>query len=328
MFTIKDVASDAGVSTATVSRVLNKEENVSEVTCRKVNASITKLGYRLHSAASTLKSGKSRIIGVIVPELSNIFWMTLFEYIEDILQKAGYIMVLGSSGNSVAGEIRQLDSLQDRMVDGIIVIPCSQEGTHFKKILDKGLPLVFLDRWIPEIHADSVLVDNEGGTYDVIRALISDGFQKIGFVGGDMSHVIFRERFSGYKHALMDAGIPFNEKYTYLSGIVLETGYFGMKRLLEKKDHPDAFFYVNLMTSLGAAQYLIKEAPEIQKKIVCAGFDNVYFSSLLCCRYLVAQPEKEMGKLVAQMILDKVRHTDSCTEENRVIRLKTELIRC
>ncbi len=324
MITIKDVASDAGVSTATVSRVLNKDLRVSGATREKVVTSITKLRYRMHPAARTLKVGESKLIGVIAPELSNIFFMALFEYVERTLRKDGYTTVLCSSNNSVAGEIEQISYLSDRLVDGLIVIPVGSEGQHFTAVREKGIPLVFVDRSFTDVQADSVLVDNEFGAYQAVNALVRDGFTRIGFVGGDMGQMTSRERYKGYQSALRDAGLPLEEEFVSLSGMAIEGGYYGMQNLLDKKGHPDAFFFVNLMTCLGAVQLITEKPRRIQEKLVCASFDNVFYSSLLlCCRYLVDQPVEEMGTLAATMILERIRKAD---RDIRSVRLKTKLI--
>ncbi|AEE15588.1 LacI family DNA-binding transcriptional regulator [Treponema brennaborense] len=326
MFTIKDVASDAGVSTATVSRVLNHDSRVAGVTREKVITSIEKLGYRLHPAARSLKVGETRFVGIIVPEVSNIFFMSLFGYMEAVLRKEGYTAILCSSANSVAGEVEQLKYLTDKFVDGLIVIPAGNDGTHFSHLKECNIPIVMIDREYAEVAGDSVLVRNDEGTKEAVTALIGDGFDRIGFVGGDVNQMTSRERFEGYKQALAAAGVAFEPECVALSGMDVESGYSGMKELLSKPDHPQAFFFVNLMVALGAVQYLVEMPAAVQEKIVCASFDNVFYSSLMQhCRYFVAQPAKEMGTLAAQLLIARIQHKSSGSYQS--IRLKTTLIK-
>ena len=160
MATIKDVALDAGVSTATVSRVLNKDFRVSEAKRRRVYSSIEKLDYRIHPFARTLRLGQSKTVGVIIPDMSNFFFMNLFEYMEETFRKNGYTAVLCSSRNSVEGEVEQLSYLMEKQVEGLVVVPMGTDGTHFSSIMEQGLPIVCVDRTFTDLPADSVMVDN------------------------------------------------------------------------------------------------------------------------------------------------------------------------
>ena len=170
MITIKDVAQDAGVSTATVSRVLNKDLKVSDEKRRAVTTSIARLKYRLYPAARSLKMGKSKTVGVIAPELSNYFFMFLCECFERVLHQAGYSMILCCSNNSVEVEKKRLDYLASQFVDGIIAIPVSPVYRHFKRV-QEDIPLVLVDRNFDAFNADCVLVDNTGGSYKAVEAV-------------------------------------------------------------------------------------------------------------------------------------------------------------
>jgi len=322
--TIKDVAQDAGVSTATVSRVLNKDTNVSEAKRRAVHTSITRLKYRLYPAARSLKMRKSKTIGVIAPELSNYFFMFLCECFEKVLRQAGYSMILCCSDGSVEVEKKRLDYLADQFVEGIIAIPVSPAYRHFKRIT-QDIPLVLVDRNFNALGADCVLVDNEGGTCKAVNALIGDGFKRIAFLGGDDDSMTSRERFAGYQNALNKAHIDFDRHLAVFSGLNLESGYNAMNEMLERKNLPDAYFCVNLMVTLGAAKRVMEESEAVQKKIVFAAFDDVYYSSLISwCRYFVAQPLQEIGTKAAQLMLERI---DNPEREYCEIRLPTTLIR-
>ncbi|MGI5174225.1 LacI family DNA-binding transcriptional regulator [Treponema sp. OMZ 840] len=324
MITIKDVAQDAGVSTATVSRVLNKDTKVSEEKRRAVNTSIARLNYRLYPAARSLKMGKSKTIGVIAPELSNYFFMFLCECFEKVLRQAGYSMILCCSNDSVEVEKKRLDYLAGQFVDGIIAIPVSPSYRHFKRI-QQDIPLVLVDRNFSAFSTDCVLVDNAGGTQEAVCALIADGFKRIAFLGGDEDSMTSRERFAGYKKALETAHIRVDERLIVSSGLNMEGGYKAMDAMLACKKLPDAYFCVNLMVTLGAAKRVMEEPEEVQKKIVFAAFDDVYYSSLISwCRYFVAQPMQDIGIKAAEMILERINNPE---REYCEIRLPTTLIR-
>ena len=325
MVTIKDVAHDAGVSTATVSRVLNENVKVSVQTRRAVNTSIARLKYRLYPAARNLKIGKSKTVGVIAPQLSNYFFMFLFEYFEKILHAAGYSMILCCSDDSVEGEKDRLEYLVSQFVDGIVAIPVSAEYRHFKRV-QTDIPLVLVDRSFSALPADCVLVDNAGGSRKAVEALIRDGFVRIGFVGGDKASMTGRERFEGYEQALADAHISVDRALVGETGMNMESGYTAMDTFLRKKQPPDAYFCVNLMATLGASKRVMEEPQNVQKRIVFAAFDDVYYSSLMTwCRYFVSQPLQDIGTQAARLILERIENPKM--KEYKEIRLPTTLIK-
>ncbi len=324
MITIKDVAQDAGVSTATVSRVLNKDLKVSDEKRRAVTTSIARLKYRLYPAARSLKMGKSKTVGVIAPELSNYFFMFLCECFERVLHQAGYSMILCCSNNSVEVEKKRLDYLASQFVDGIIAIPVSPVYRHFKRV-QEDIPIVLVDRNFDAFNADCVLVDNTGGSYKAVEALIRDGFKRIAFLGGDSSSMTSRERYAGYVQALKDARIACDKKLTASTGLNMEGGYKAMQTMLAMKERPDAYFCVNLMVTLGAAKRVMEEGENVQKSMVFAAFDDVYYSSLISwCRYFVAQPMQDMGTQAARMIIERIENPEA---EFKKLRLPTSLIK-
>ncbi|MGL4985734.1 MAG: LacI family DNA-binding transcriptional regulator [Treponemataceae bacterium] len=267
MITIRDVALDAGVSTATVSRVLNNDAKVSFLMKKKVLAAIKKLNYNINTAARTLKSGESRIIGVIVPELSNLFFMPLFEYMEKVLQKQGYAMLLCSSGGTVEGELKRLNFLRQHSVDGIIVIPCTSHSEHFESVKDK-VPFLFIDRGCSFFDVDTVLCDNEQASYDVVKVLIADGHKNIAFVGGDIGLQTCKERYKGFSRSMDDSKVPFHREMVVFTGMSFEGGLQAMDYFLSQKTQPDAYFFVNIMVCLGAAKRISEEPLDSQKKLL------------------------------------------------------------
>ncbi len=335
MVTIKDVAQDAGVSTATVSRVLNDDEKVLDSTRELVNASVEKLGYRVYPAARNLKKRKSHSIGVIVPELSNYFFMQLLEYFELTLRENGYSMVLCSSNDSVEEEIKMLNYLQGQFVEGIIVIPVSLERKHFDNVVT-SIPFVFVDRSFHNIHADSVLVDNIDGTFDVIDALLFDGYKNIAFLGGDKNAMTSSERFQGYKKALNKAKIAINDDNVLMTGTSMESGYEAMDRILKRSqfnnntklggyERPDAFFCVNLMVLHGATKRVMEESQKVQRSIVGAAFDEIFYSNLFSwCKYFVSQPIQDMAVKTVSLLLERIQNTSNSDFEE--IRFKTKLL--
>ncbi|MDP2790791.1 MAG: LacI family DNA-binding transcriptional regulator, partial [Rectinemataceae bacterium] len=205
--TIRDVAALAEVSTATVSRVLNDDPKVSEEARRRVRGAVESLSYRINQVARSLKTNSTRTIGVIAPALDSVFFMLLAENLERELSKSGYSIFVCSSLESADEEKKRVKLMLERLVDALVIIPATDGGRHLASFIGKGTPILFIDRSVRDIEADAVIADNERGAFEATRALISDGFDRIGFIGGSLDVSTARERYVGYKRAMDEAGL-------------------------------------------------------------------------------------------------------------------------
>ena len=333
--TIKDVAYEAGVSTATVSRVfagystdpaeLITFRPVAEKTRLRVITAAKQLGYRLNYAARGLKTQSTMTVAVVLPELSNDFFMDVAEGIEQELNKCGYTMLISSSLNSIEEEKKRVLMLADRMVDGMIVIPSGTRGEHLQALAVQGLPMLMVDRIVEGTNLDAVTSDNEGGTFLLTKALLGDGFTRITFVGGEITYSTARERLSGFSRALAEAEIKLDPALLCLGGMEIQDGYNHMKNLLERPEPPEAMVAVNLLVHLGMERCLLDMKA---KYPVIAGFDEAWFSPFLsACRYSAAQDAVGIGRCAGQRIIKKIRDKKSGNgsvtgySEERVIRL-------
>ncbi len=306
--TIKDVANLAGVSIATVSRVLNQLGVVNPETERKVLSAVTMLHYQRNAVARSLKLKQTKSIGIIVPEISNTFFTEIVEQLEKLLGPLGYALLLCSSENSVSEEKRKLMLLLERNVDALLVIPASDIGTHFASSNVKQIPLVMLDRKIEGLTCDVILTDNRLGAYDVTKALIMEGYKRIGFLGGDTHVHTSVERLHGFLDAMHEYEFDVDPAFILLGGMTQKAGYTLMEQALGMENHPDAFFMVNDMVHIGATSYLMAHtAKEIRQKIAFATFDYLYYAPLLqFCHYAVAQPLEKMGETAAQLLIRRL----------------------
>lgn len=334
--TVRDVAFAAGVSTATVSRVLNDDSRVSEATRARVRSASAALNYRANHVARSLKTRSTRTIAILAPELSNDFFMELAEGMEGELEKSGYMLLISSSSNSVSEEERRLRVLADRLVDGIVVIPAVSRGEHLQAVSDRGTPVVLVDRLVEGASLDAVLADNEGGAYEAVRALLSDGYRRIAFVGGDITLTTARERLAGFGRAIAGAGLSTPSDAVRLGGMGIEDGYRLMDAILGEREPPEAFFAVNLLVHLGMERRLLAEGQEALGRFAVAGFDDTPYSPFMgACRYTVSQPAGRMGAAAASLVLERIGVASrGATEESgrldpapRVVRLPTTLIR-
>lgn len=306
--TIKDVAKHAGVSIATVSRVLNNLGVVNADTEAKVLSSVHELQYTCNAVAKSLKMRKTKSIGILVPEISNTFFTEIVEQLELILGPLGYALLLCSSENSVEEERRKLSFLLERNVDALVVIPASNLGTHFTFSSLKGTPMVMLDREIAGLECDVVLVDNRKGSYEVTKSLIREGYTRIGFLGGEPTVYTSVERLRGYLDAMRQYNLPVEEAYILQGGMSQKAGYSLMKKALATKDCPSAFFMVNDMVHIGATSYLAAEGSEKDcSRMVFSTFDHLYYAPLLkFCHYAVAQPLAMIGQSVAAILIRRL----------------------
>ncbi|HNX72831.1 MAG TPA: LacI family DNA-binding transcriptional regulator [Spirochaetales bacterium] len=326
--TIREVAEYAQVSTATVSRVLNGDPRVIDLTRAKVLDAIEKLDYKVNSVARSLKTNKTRTIGIMAPDLAGDYFMYIAESMDKELANHGYSLVVCVSHDSPEEEAKRLRHLAERLVDGIVVIPATSKGKHFGFLKELNIPFVFVDRTVNDIEADSVLVDNEEGAFEATKALINDGYTRIGYVGGLQDISIFRERFQGYKRAMESSTLTVEDDFVRFFPPTLPFGYRAMEEMMHRPESPDAWFIANAFMHIGATNYVISEAGERASRIVFAAFDEMPYSPLLVhCRYAVQQPIAEMGKTAARLILKRIDQVDA--EESyqpQQLRLKTRLI--
>ncbi|MBZ4644535.1 MAG: hypothetical protein JG777_24 [Clostridia bacterium] len=323
--TVKDVAKLAGVSTATVSRVINDDPRISEETKAKVLDCIKKLDYKINSIARSLKTNKSYTVGFICPEIPNDFFMTIAKGVEDELRKQGYSVIICNSNESVEEEEERIKLLCEKCVDGIIIIPASNEGKHFNQLKDLKIPVVLVDRLVEDFVADAVLVDNINGCYGAIEYLINQGQRRIGFIGGDMRLTSAKERYDGYRRALKDYCIPLEEEIIKFGDFHIQSGYELMKELTEIENPPHNVFISNYFMHIGATKYLIENRGKLKQPVSITSFDDLELTSILgFSNIIIAQPMMEIGSKAAGLLMDRINQEEIPFPQ--IIRLKTKLI--
>ncbi len=318
--TVKDVAEAAGVSTATVSRVLNGDSKVRPETAEKVMEQVERLGYRMNRIARSLKTNRTHTIGIVAPEFKNDFFMSIVTGIEDSLKQANYSVILCSSRENREEEKERLLLLKEKNVDGVIIIPGCGQGEHFH-IMDPT-PLVLVDRLVEGYEGDAVLSDNLQGSFNAVSLSLKRGARRIGFIGGDMELTSARERYEGYLKALGESGKKRIPELELFGNYHEESGYELMKTLMERKDPPDLVFISNYFMHLGAARYLLeqKEKPE---GLQILSFDDMPLAAFFpYSGIIVAQPMEEIGRKAAELLLGRIRGKSG---EKTILRLPTTL---
>lgn len=323
--TVKDVAKAAGVSAATVSRVINDDPRISSKTRDKVLESIRKLDYKINNIARSLKTNKTYTIGFICPEIQNDFFMSIAKGLEDELRRYNYSIIICNSNESVNEEKARIKLLCEKCVDGIVIIPATAEGRHYEQLESMEIPVVLADRLVSGFSADAVLVDNINGSYSAIEYLINHGNRRIGFIGGDVSLTSAGERYEGYKRALSDYCIPVEDEIVKFGDFHVQSGYDLMKEMMKMEEPPSHVFVSNYYMHVGATKYLIGNKEIQERPVSIASFDDMELSSILgFCSVRVAQPVMEIGSRAAQLLLARINHEELPMPQ--IVRLKTRLV--
>lgn len=281
MATIKDVSDFAGVSQATVSRVINGTSRVSHEKKLKVEQAIQALGYKPNSIAQALASSRTGSIGVIVPELGAAFYSQVLKSIEERLRQLGYHLVVTAGSNSEQEQRESVEFLLSRRVDALILHTQQLADDYLIGLQEQGVDLVLINRFVPELASSCIDIDNELGGKLATEHLIEMGHRQIACITGPLHKSDARGRLQGYRKALEEAGIEFDESLVIESGFTEETGAIAMKKLL-KRPHPfTAVFACNDHMAFGAFEVLHDAGFTIPQQISLVGFDDVLFARYL-----------------------------------------------
>jgi LacI family transcriptional regulator, galactose operon repressor len=311
--TMKDVAAHAGVSIATVSRVMGGKGGVRPELELAVRKAVQELGYRPNQAARRLRERKAKIIGVLVTDIQIPFFASIVVGIDRILQEAGYLPLLGNSFDSLVSEQAHLNNFLSEGVSGVIFAAAStQDTSNYDRLRDAGIPLVAIDRSPGDMQVDTVQVANLQATSLAVSHFIQEGHRRIALIAGPSYISTAVERQAGYEQALRVAGIPHDPTLIQLGGYTLEGGYRAMRALMEKHNRPTAVFIANNVMTLGALQYVNDQSLEIPGDIAVIGYDDMpWAASLRPPLTVVAQPDYEIGVLAARLMLDRIREPNS-----------------
>lgn len=323
--TIKDIAKKTGLGLATISSYLNGG-NVREQNRIKIEAAIEELHYEVNEVARGLKTNRTKLIGIIIPELNNIFCAEIITEVEDILRGYGYATMICDCRTNVDREMEAVEFLKKRRVDGVIVMPSGNTGKHLQTLVKAQIPVVLLDRNLPDIDCDCVLVENQNGAELAVERLIRAGHRKIGMITGPKDIYTAKERLSGYCKALEKVGIPVDERLISCNDYTIKGGIVGLRTLVE--DNPDmtAIFVSNYELTMG----VVIEANELDLKIPeqlsVIGFDNVEFARACMPKLdIVTQPVEEIAKEAAKLMVRRLEaYSETC--ENTVVKLGTGFV--
>lgn len=324
MATIREVAKRAGVSYATVSHVINDTRFVSQATRDRVLAAMDELNYRPNALARSLRKGKTNTIGLILPDSANPFFAEIGRSVEDSAFNLGYSVILCNTERNPHREQLYVDVLSKKQVDGIIFVATGEQVDSLNFLLSQEVPVVLIDRDLPNSEVDAVLTDNQQGGYLATQHLIELGHRRIACIAGPSHITPSAERVIGYKQALEEAGLPFDETLVVRGDHHPGSGHHITSALLDLNPRPTAIFALNDLMAIGALHGAAKAGCRIPEDLAIIGFDNIDLTSFTNPPLTtIAQPKAEIGSLAAKFLAERIK--DKTCPPRRIV-LPTELI--
>jgi LacI family transcriptional regulator len=305
--TIQDIARVLNITASTVSRALNGHAAISEATKSAVRHTARKLNYRPNKIASSLRLGRSKIIGVIIPSAEINFFGSVVHGIQRVAREKDYSVLIYESNEQADFEREGVETFLRSRVDGVLA-SISKETTsfdHYRELSKRGVPLVLFDRVNDDLAVPSVVVDDYKGAFNATQHLIDHGCKRIAHIGGQQHISIFKKRLEGYMDALRENGLPVNKRLIRYGEVSIESGSKCMKSLLKQKNLPDAVFAVEDFTALGALQALKEANKNIPGDVAVIGFANEAFGQYITPSLsTVDQQTARMGEAAARLFFD------------------------
>ncbi|HVW77793.1 MAG TPA: LacI family DNA-binding transcriptional regulator [Alloacidobacterium sp.] len=322
--TMNDVARVAGVGTMTVSRVLNGSANVAEETAKRVYRAIEKLGYRPNEMARALRNFKSRTIGLIVPYLFDPFFATCAHAVNTVAREHGYSVILTTSQDDPATEYNEAQSMLQRHVEGLLIIPADIRKSRVNQAEFNGTHIVTLDRPVHDARLDSVQVQNQSGAKRAVQHLIQEhGHSRISFLGFNRSLYTVRARFEGYRRAMQENGLEPMATFDCSSEKTTSDIIDGQ---LQGENPVTAFFTANNVTTRYALHALLEKGVRVPEEVALVGFDDFELADILHPKLtVVRQPASELGRVAANVLFERIKRDEFPEEGNRIV-LPVELV--
>lgn len=308
--TIHDIAKHLDITASTVSRALKNSSRISDKTKKSVRATAKKLNYQPNNIAAALRKGKSNVIGIIIPMADRNFFASVIRGIEEIVNDAGYNVIICQSNDSTEKEISNINTLLESQVDCIMAsyAKSTTDFEHYKGIIERDVPLILFDRLhesLESLDVDAVVIDDYMGAYKATQHLIDQGCRRIVHFSGPEHVSIYKERKRGYKEALIQNNIDVDENLILESDLKLEAGKQMTEKIMQWDHLPDAIFSSSDYAAIGAMQVLKSNEIEIPGKVAIVGFSNEPFTSFIEPPLsTVEQHSKKIGQYAANLFLD------------------------
>jgi DNA-binding LacI/PurR family transcriptional regulator len=325
--TIKDIAKLLGVSVSTVSRALKDHPDISHETRDAVKAVAQSMNYRPSQVAVSLRLKQSKVIGVLLPKIYSFFFPSVINGIEEVVNEHGYHLMILQSNELYQKEIDNTNILLVNNVEGVLATVSRQtrDFSHFENILDAGIPMVFFDRVPDNVMADMVLIDDTEGAYKAVKHLIERGRRKIAICIGNPEMLISVNRLKGYKKALEEFNIPFNEDYL-VAAETPEIAAAKTARLLGLKRAPDSIFAISDLTMSGIVQEIYKRKIKVPEEIALIGFCEDTFCKMYNPQLSSITPlGLEIGRQAARRLFLRIFSSNNQSIKPQTIFLNSRL---
>ncbi|AXT62548.1 LacI family transcriptional regulator [Aquimarina sp. AD10] len=329
---LEDIARHLNISIATVSRALDESPRVKESTREKVFKTAKAMGYMPNQIAKSLSSGKTNIIGVIIPRYDEPFFIEVCRGIDEYAREHNYKILISSSRNSFEFERDNLIAFERGLVDGIILSPTHETEmfAHIRNITRKGIPVVLFDNIREEVPgADHILIDDDKASFNAVEYLIKKGKKRIAFIGGIIEKKVFQDRYKGFLEAMKQYNVTiYDELVMHCASLDRDLEDMEIQNFFKnQKIKPDAVFACTDNYGLLAMKTLLRSGRKIPEEVSVIGFGDlglgaVFVPSMTC----IAQPTFEMGQKAAALLIDQLNEPSDVKHHKRVVKLATNLI--
>lgn len=322
--TIKDVARETGLSIATISKYINGG-NVLDENRASIDRAIARLGYKVNALARGLKTNRTMTVGVLIPDLKNLFCTTIISSLENILMQNGYSTIVCDYNQNPDMESGKLDFLVNKQVDGILLLPSGSPLPGLNHLVRSGIPVVLIDRALAALDCDTVLVDNLNASYNAVELLITRGHRRIAIICGPDGVLTARERLHGYLRVYGDYGLAVDEALVKKGDYDVDSGYSLFNELMNSPSPPTAVYVTNYEMTLGAVMAANERNIRFPDDLSFIGFDNLQMARVVKPRLaIVVQPMEQIGETAASILLKRLRGDMGGFPS--MFRLKTSLV--
>lgn len=329
MPSLTDVARQAGVSIATVSRVINDSDKVTPQTRAKVKSIMEELGYFPNRVARRLrqKGGRRHLLGLILPDIQNPFNAEMARGIEDVAYANQFAVLLCNSDEDLVKESFYIDVMRAESVDGVILPPIQESDAAVLKLIERGMPVVVVDRALKSTNVDTVdtvEIDNYLGAYEAVDHLLKLGHRRIALIAGPVNISTSRERRRGYQEAHQNANVPVDSNLMVTGNYKQDSGRDLTNQLLDLTSPPTALFVTNGLMAMGALEVVHRRNLTVPGDLAMIGFDDLPWAEALDPPLtVVRQPAYEVGKAAAEMLLNRLSNPELPVAR---LRLRPQLI--
>lgn len=311
---IGDVAKQAGVSSATVSRVLAGKPHVSAAVRARVLEAAEALNYRPNRIARSLRTQRSRFIGLVVSDIQNPFFNQIVRAVEDTVLPHGFVVFLCNTDENPEREVRYLELFLDEQVAGVILTPAQSEAAAYQTFSNARLPLTIIDREVAGLAVDTVVSNNQEASREAVSRLVKEGHTRIGAVLSDLSIQTGEQRFAGYKQALKEAGLTFDPELASFGKPFEHEGYRLTETLMQRPKPPTALFTGSKLLTLGVLRCLYERDLRIPEAVALASFDALEWLPNAPEMLSVIQPAYDIGKRAAELLLERIEGSERPAE--------------